>query len=70
MTEQTREGQRERERERIPSRLHIVSTEPYMGFRLMNREIMTQAEIRSQMLKRLSHPDAPRGKHFTFLLWT
>ena len=37
------EGQRkgERERERIPSRLCTVSTEPDLGLELMNREIMT-----------------------------
>ena len=32
---------REGERERIPSRLHTVSTEPDMGLELMNCEIMT-----------------------------
>ena len=37
---------REREGERILSRLHIVSTEPNMGFKLMNHEIMTWAEIK------------------------
>ena len=37
---------REREGERILSRLHIVSTEPNMGFKLKNREIMTWAEIK------------------------
>ena len=35
------EGQRERGRERIPSRLHTTSTEPDVGFELTNREIMT-----------------------------
>ena len=35
------EGQRDRERERIPSRLHAVSEEPDMGLYLMNHEIMT-----------------------------
>ena len=35
------EGQREKERE-IPSRLHIVSTEPKdVGLDLQNREIIT-----------------------------
>ena len=34
--------QRERERERIPSRLHTVSTEPNAGLELTNREIMTK----------------------------
>ena len=31
---QVREGQRERERERIPIRLHAVSTEPNEGLEL------------------------------------
>ena len=35
------EGQRERERERIPSRLCTVCTEPNVGLDLMNHEIMT-----------------------------
>ena len=35
------EGQRERGRERIPSRLHTVSTEPNTGLDLRNSEIMT-----------------------------
>ena len=35
------EGQRVRERERVPSRLCTVSTEPYAGLGPMNREIMT-----------------------------
>ena len=38
---QAREGQRERERERVPSRLHVVSTEPDIGLDLTNQEIMT-----------------------------
>ena len=32
---------REGERERIPSRLHAVSTEPDVGLKPLNREIMT-----------------------------
>ena len=36
-----REEQRKRERERIPSRLHAVNTEPDMGLEPLNREIMT-----------------------------
>ena len=32
---------RDRGKERIPSRLHTVSTEPNVGLDLMNREIMT-----------------------------
>ena len=34
-------AERERERERIPSRLHTVSTEPDVRLDLTNREIMT-----------------------------
>ena len=44
------EGQRERGRGRIPSRLHIVSTEPNEGLEVTNCEIMTRAEIKSQTL--------------------
>ena len=47
------------EREGIPSRLPTVSTEPDVGLDLTNCEIMTRAEIKSQMLNRLSHPDTP-----------
>ena len=35
------EGQRERDRERIPSRLHTVSTEPDARLDLTNHEIVT-----------------------------
>ena len=38
--ERAGEGQRERGRERIPSRLHAVSAEPNVGLEPMNREIM------------------------------
>ena len=41
---------RETGRQRIPSRLHTVSTEPNVGLDLTNCEIMTSAEIGSQML--------------------
>ena len=36
-----RERGREREGERIPSKLHTVSAEPSVGLNLMNCEIMT-----------------------------
>ena len=49
----------ERGRERIPGRLHTVSTEPHTGLKLTNCEIMTWAEIKSQILNRLSHPGPP-----------
>ena len=56
---QAEEGQRERGRERIPRRVHTVSAEPDAGPNLRNSEIMTRAEIKSQMLNLLSHPGAP-----------
>ena len=49
-------GRAEREGERkIPSRLRTDS----LGLDLMNREIMTWAEIKSPTLNRLSHPGTP-----------
>ena len=48
--------ERERETERILSRLYAVGTEPNVGLDLMNCEIMSWAEIKSQPLNRLSHP--------------
>ena len=42
--------EREGERERIPSRLCVVSVEPHVGPGPTNREIMTLAEIKSQTL--------------------
>ena len=33
---------------------------PDVGLELTNHEIMTQAEIKSQMLKRLSHTGTPK----------
>ena len=36
----------ERRRDRIPSRLHTVSTEPNVGLELTNCEIMTWVEVR------------------------
>ena len=43
----TGRGESERGRERIPSRLHAVSTGPAAGLDLTNREIVTRAEIKS-----------------------
>ena len=45
---------RETGRERSPSRLYTVSTEPDPGLDLMVHEIMTQVEAKSQMLSRLN----------------
>ena len=49
----------ERQRERIPSRLHAVSTEPEAGIDPTNHEITTRVEIKSWTLNQLSHPGAP-----------
>ena len=46
-------------RERIPSRLDIVSIEPDAGLNATNREITTRAEIKNRMLNQLSLPGAP-----------
>ena len=50
---------RERGRERVPSRLCAVSMELDVGLDLMNHKILTWAEIKSQTLNWLSHPDTP-----------
>ena len=50
---------KERGREKIPGRLHAVSTEPNVGLDLTNHEIMTRAETKSHMLNQLSHLGAP-----------
>ena len=57
---------RDRGRERIPSRLCTVSTEPDVGLKPMNCEIMTWAETKSRPPNRLSHPRAPGS---SFLKW-
>ena len=48
------EEQREKEREKIPSRLHTVITEPNAGLEPTNCEA-TWAETKSWMLNELSH---------------
>ena len=45
--EREEEGQREGGRQRIPNRESAVSIEPNTGLKLMNREIRTQAKIKS-----------------------
>ena len=65
---------RKRGRKRIPSRLHTVSTEPDMGLKLTNCEIMTWAEIKSRTLNWLSYPGGPIFKSiflslFIYLFW-
>ena len=53
-----RGGAERRGRQRIPSRLHAVSTEPNVGLDPTNHEVMTGAETESQRLNRWSHPGA------------
>ena len=57
-------GGAERDRQRIPSRIHTVNAEPDVGLELTNGEIMTRAEIKSRTLHRWSHPGAPRPLNF------
>ena len=52
------EGETQRGRERIGSRLWAISTDPDTGLEPVSHEIMTLVEIKSQMLNQLSHPDA------------
>ena len=59
-----REGQRARERERIPSRLCTVGTKPNTGLEPTSHEVTARAEIKSQMLNRLSHPGPPESWYF------
>ena len=55
---------RERGRESIPSRLHIISTQPDVGLKPMNHEMMTRAKVKSWTLNQLSHPGAPVMRTF------
>ena len=57
------EGQRGG-RERIPSRLRAVSTEPKVGLDPANHEVMTWAEIKSQVVNWMSCPGAPKSYLF------
>ena len=41
----------EKQRQRIPSRLHTLSDEPDVELKFTNRKIMTTAEIKSWSLK-------------------
>ena len=50
---------REQRRERIPSRLCTVSTQPDTGLGLTTREIMTWVKTKSRTLNWLSHPGTP-----------
>ena len=55
------EGQRRKERERIPNRLHAVNAEPNAGLGPVSHEIMTRGKIEGRMFNRLSHPGTLRG---------
>ena len=44
----------------IAYQLIAIGTEPHSGLDLTNHEIMTRAEIKSQTLSHLNHPDAPK----------
>ena len=50
---------RERGRQRIPSRLRAVCTEPIVGLKHTGCKIMIWAKTKSQMLNWLKHPGAP-----------
>ena len=53
------EGQKERDRGRILSRLHAQHGANH-GAQSQNPEIMTSVKVKSWMLNRLSHPDTPK----------
>ena len=53
----TQAGEKQGQKERIPSRFCTVSAEPDTGLELTDHEMVT-AEIKSRMLNRLSHPGA------------
>ena len=55
----------EGQRERIPGRLHTVSTEPDVGLEPHNHEMMTLAEIKSWMLKPTEPPRWPGEQLFS-----
>ena len=55
----TQAGEKQGQKERIPSRFRTVSAEPDMGLELTNHEIMNRELSRRQMPNGLSHPGAP-----------
>ena len=58
---QVSEGQREREEDRgFQAGSLLPAQNPMWGLNSQNREIMTGAEIKSQMFNRLSHPGTPQ----------
>ena len=66
MGAQSRRGGAKRKGER-ESQAGAASMEPDAGLRPTNREIVTWAEIQSQMPNRLNPSGVPRG--FLFLRW-
>ena len=54
-------AERERGRERIPSRPLTVITEPNMGLKPMNYEIMAPAKTMIQTLNQVSHAGSPQN---------
>ena len=59
-------GGAEREGERIPRRPCTVNAEPDAGLKPTHHEIMTRAQIKSQMLIQLSNPGARRLSKTSF----
>ena len=55
----------EREGERIPSRLHVISAEPDVELDPTDCEIVTCVEVKSRMLNQLSPAQVPH--HFPFI---
>ena len=51
--------ERERGREKIPSRLCAISVEPHTGLDPMKYEVMLLTKVKSWTLSQLSRPDAP-----------
>ena len=65
-------GRAGREGNRIPSKFHVVSTEPDVGLDPTNPEITTWVKIKSSMLNWLSHLGTPRNIFFGkvhLILW-
>ena len=63
-------AEREEDRERIPSRLFSVSTQPDAALELTNHEVMTRAKTKSWTLSQLSYPGALKKLSSYILLIT
>ena len=57
-------GGAEKDRDRIPSRIHTVNAEPDVGLELTNGEIMTRAEIKSLDASPTEPPRRPKATEF------